>query len=138
MVAPPLGAGLVRLMTKSTVVPGATRMFAGSTIKAIGSVVTVTAVTVPLYPPDAVPVMLEEPGVVVDRTVPGTDELSLAPAGIVVVEVVSTQQMALLEVSEMTMADAATTGAPSPSTARAVLLLGDAPSAPRLAGLAPR
>ena len=99
---------------------------------------TVTAVTVPVYPPDAVPLMLEDPGVVVDLTVPRADELSLAPAGIVVVAPVSTQQAMLLDVSEMTIADAATTGAPSASTARAVMLLVEAPSAPMLAGLALR
>src|SRR5438128_706518 len=138
MVAPPLGAGLVRLMTKSTLAPGATRMFEGSTIRATSSVVTVTAVTVPLNPPDAVPPMLEDPGVVVERTVPAADELSLAPAGIVVVEVVSTQRAVLLEVREITMAWAARTGAPTPSTARPVMLLVETPSAPIVDRLALR
>jgi hypothetical protein len=113
-------------------------MFEGSTISATGSAVTVTAVTVPVYPPDAVPLMLEDPGVVVDCTVPGADELLLAPAGIVVAEPIRTQQTVLLDVSEMTIADAATTGAPSESTARAVMLLVAAPSAPMLAGFALR
>jgi hypothetical protein len=113
-------------------------MFEGSTIRATGSAVTVAAVTVPLYPPDAVPLMLEDPGVVVDLTAPGADKLSLAPAGIVVTESVRTQQTVLLDVSEMTIAAAATTGTPSESTARAVMLLVEAPSAPMLAGFALR
>jgi hypothetical protein len=82
--------------------------------------------------------MVADPGVAVDITLPGADELSLAPAGIVVAELVRTQQTVLLDVSEIAIADAATTGDPTASTARAVMLLVEAPSATMLAGFALR
>ena len=84
------------------------------------------------------PVMLEEPGVVVDRHSPGSDELSVAPARIVVAEAVRTQHAVLLEMREMTMALAAITDAPAASRARAVMLLVEKPSASIVEGLAER
>jgi hypothetical protein len=78
--------------------------------------------------------MLADPGVVVDRTTPGEDELSLAPAGITVLAVVSVQQAMLLEVRAIVIALAASTGLPPESTMRAVTLLVDAPSAAIVAG----
>jgi hypothetical protein len=82
--------------------------------------------------------MLADPGVVVDRTTPGEDELSLAPAGITVLAVVSGQQPVLLEVRAIVIALAARTALPPESTMRAVMLLVDVPSAAIVAGFALR
>ena len=53
------------------------------------------------------------PGVVVAVTRPGDELLSVAPAGIVVVAVVSVQQVVLLRASVIVMALGAATGAPA-------------------------
>jgi hypothetical protein len=80
--------------------------------------------------------MLADPGVVVDRTTPGEDELPLAPAGITVLAVVRVQHPVLLEVRAIVIALAARTGLPPESTMRAVMLLVDVPFAAIVRGFA--
>lgn len=86
-----LGAGPVSDRVNVALAPGPTRRPAGRTIRSAAVVLTLVAVTLPVNPPEALPVTLHVPGVVVERTLPYVPTGTLRPAGITTLVAVSVQ-----------------------------------------------
>jgi hypothetical protein len=104
-----------------TPTPGGARTSAGSVMARV--VVVTLAATIP---PDndvvLVPLIMADPWVVVDVTVPGKLELSLAPPGTVVVAVLTTQHAVLLDMRFTMIGLAVVVGFPKASSTWATTL----------------
>lgn len=135
-VAPPAGAGALNVTSKTTVLPGATSTCAGRTIPPSDVVVTVADCTVPVKPPEAVPLIVVVPAVVPAVTTPASRPIvTLEPARMMAVFVVAVPTAVLEEASVIVMSAVAVVGLFDASRRTAVMVLVDAPSAEIVDGL---
>lgn len=110
--------------------PGPTRIPAGRTTRSSVVVTTFVAVTLPVNPPDAVPLTVQVPEVMVERTVPNEPSVLLMPVWITAVALVSEHTPVGDALRAMVMLLGALIDRPVPSTYRAAMSLVDVPSAP--------